>query len=64
MLMWAYIAHLNVNIFYIEYYQDNIASWQFIQHVIAENKGGKVLKKVITLTQIYVCIVCFFFWGM
>jgi hypothetical protein len=41
--------------------QNNIASWQFIQHVIAENKGGKVLKKVITLTQIYVCIVCFFF---
>jgi hypothetical protein len=39
------------NIFNIEYYQDNIASWQFIQHVIAENKGGKVLKKVITLIQ-------------
>jgi hypothetical protein len=48
-------------IFNIEYYQDNIASWQFIQHIIAENKGGKVLKKVITLTQIYVCIVRFFF---
>lgn len=38
-------------IFNIEYYKDNIASWQFIQHVIAENKYGKVLKKVITLTQ-------------
>ena len=48
-------------IFNIEYYQDNIASWQFIQHVIAENKDGKVLKKVITLTQIFVCIVCFLF---
>jgi hypothetical protein len=33
----------------LEYYQDNIASWQFIQHVIAENKDGKVLKKVFTL---------------
>jgi hypothetical protein len=38
-------------IFNIEYYQDNIASWQFIKHVIAENKDSKVLKKVITLPQ-------------
>ena len=56
-----FLTYSQFYIFNIEYYQDNIASWQFIQHVIAENKGGKVLKKVITLTQIYVCIVCFFF---
>jgi hypothetical protein len=32
-------------IFNIEYYQDNIASWQFIQHVIAEKKDGKFAEK-------------------
>ena len=58
-----YLTYSQFYIFNIEYYQDNIASWQFIQYVIAENKDGKVLKKVITLTQIYVCIVCFFFEG-
>jgi hypothetical protein len=47
-----FLTYSQFYIFNIEYYQDNIASWQFIQHVIAENKGGKVLKKVITLTQI------------
>ena len=46
-----FLTYSQFYIFNIEYYQDNIASWQFIQHVIAENKDGKVLKKVITLTQ-------------
>jgi hypothetical protein len=46
-----FLTYSQFYIFTIEYYQDNIASWQFIQHVIAENKDGKVLKKVITLTQ-------------
>jgi len=46
-----FLTYSQFYIFNIEYYHDNIASWQFIQHVIAENKDGKVLKKVITLTQ-------------
>jgi hypothetical protein len=30
-----FLTYSQFYIFYIEYYQDNIASWQFIQHVIA-----------------------------
>jgi hypothetical protein len=44
-----FLTYSQFYIFNIEYYQDNIASWQFIQYVIAENKDGKVLKKVIPL---------------
>ena len=31
-----FLTYSQFYIFNIEYYQDNIASWQFIQHVIAE----------------------------